>query len=221
MLETVFVGIMLFASTNIDDIFLTMAFFADPGLDRRAVVGGKFLGIGGIVAVSAAAAACAVAVPPEWVALLGLVPLGLGLHRLWAAWRPERDAPTADAGVPASAGSLVAQVCSVAGVTAANGGDNLGVYVPVFAEEFRSIPVFAVIFVIMTGLWCAGGNLLVNHRLIAATMRRWAAMLLPWVLIVLGICILAGARGLVWPKAQGGVAVLWPHGNRIFSDLVV
>jgi len=199
MLETVVVGIMLYATTNIDDVFLTMAFFADPRLDRRAVVAGKFLGIGGIVAVSIAAAACAMAVPPEWVALLGLAPLGLGLHRLWSAWRTPPGPTGEDDGVPAASGSLVAQICSVAGVTAANGGDNLGVYVPVFTEQFRAIPTFAVIFAIMTGLWCVGGNLLVNHRLIATTMRRLAGRLLPWVLIVLGISILAGARGLVWP----------------------
>ncbi len=81
MLETVALGSVLFVTTNIDDIFLTMAFFADPGLDRRAVVVGKFLGIGLLVA----AAAFAVAVPPQWVALLGLAPLGLGLHRLSSA----------------------------------------------------------------------------------------------------------------------------------------
>lgn len=199
ILETVVVGVMLFASTNIDDIFLTMAFFADPRLDRRAVVAGKFLGIGAIVAVSTAAAACAMAVPPEWVALLGFAPLGLGLHRLWSAWRAPPGATEEDDGVTAAAGSLVAQACSVAGVTAANGGDNLGVYVPVFTEQFRAIPAFAVIFAVMTGLWCVGGNLLVNHRLVAATMRRLAGKLLPWVLIVLGLCILAGARGLVMP----------------------
>lgn len=199
MLETIVVGVMLFATTNIDDIFLTMAFFADPRLDRRAVVAGKFLGIGAIVAVSTAAAACAMAVPPEWVALLGLAPLGLGLHRLWSEWRSPPGVIEEDDGVPAPAGSLVAQACSVAGVTAANGGDNLGVYVPVFTEQFQAIPAFTVIFAIMTGLWCVGGNLLVNHRLVAATMRRLAGRLLPWVLIVLGVCILAGARGLVMP----------------------
>jgi cadmium resistance protein CadD (predicted permease) len=199
MLETVVLGIVLFVTTNIDDIFLTMAFFADPGLDRRAVVVGKFLGIGLLVAASVVAAAFAVAVPPEWVALLGLAPLGLGLHRLWSAWR-RPPAPDDDGdGLPAAAGSLVAQIGSVAGVTAANGGDNLGVYVPVFTEQFASIPTFVAIFALMTGLWCVGGYLLVNHRLVAATMRRLAAKLLPWVLILLGLCILAGARGLVWP----------------------
>lgn len=201
MLETVALGIVLFVTTNVDDIFLTMAFFADPGLDRRAVVAGKFLGIGLLVAASVAAAACAVAVPPEWVALLGLAPLGLGLSRLWSASR-RPPAPDDDGdGQPAAAGSLVAQIGSVAGVTAANGGDNLGVYVPVFTEQFASIPTFVAIFALMTGLWCVGGNLLVNHRLVAATMRRLAAKLLPWVLIVLGLCILAGARGLVWPAS--------------------
>lgn len=199
MLETIVVGIMLFASTNIDDIFLTMAFFADPRLDRRAVVAGKFLGIAAIVAVSAVAAACAMAVPPEWVALLGFAPLGLGLHRLWSAWRALPGVTDEDEGVPLAASSFAAQACSVAGVTAANGGDNLGVYVPVFSEQFQAIPAFAVIFAIMTGLWCVGGNLLVNHRLVAATMRRLAGRLLPWVLIVLGLVILAGARGLVMP----------------------
>lgn len=199
MLETIVVGIMLFASTNIDDIFLTMAFFADPRLDRRAVVAGKFLGIGLIVTVSIAAAACAMAVPPEWVALLGFAPLGLGLHRLWSAWRAPPGVTADKEGMPEAAGSFVAQACSVAGVTAANGGDNLGVYVPVFSEQFQVIPVFVVMFAVMTGLWCIGGNLLVNHRLVAATMRRLAGRLLPWVLIVLGLCILAGARGLVMP----------------------
>lgn len=59
MLETLLVGIALFASTNIDDVFLTMAFFADPGLRPRAIVAGKYAGIAVLVAASAAAAACA------------------------------------------------------------------------------------------------------------------------------------------------------------------
>ena len=139
----------------------------------------------------------------------GQEPLGLGLHRLWSAWRSRR-VPTDDdeAADPGAAGSFVAQACSVAGVTAANGGDNLGVYVPVFTEDFPAIPTFMAIFAVMTGLWCVGGNLLVNHRLIAATMRRLASRLLPWVLIVLGLCILAGARGLVWPEPNA------PHTSR-------
>lgn len=202
MLETILVGTMLFVSTNVDDIFLTMAFFADPRLDPRAIVAGKFVGIAGLVGASAVAAACALTVPHEWIALLGLAPLGLGLQRLWATWRrtlpPPRDAADTDAGAQA-AGSLLAQAGSVAAITAANGGDNLGVYIPVFAQHLGLAPLYAAIFAVMTAVWCVVGRTLVTHRLVAATMRRLAAVLLPYVLIGLGLWILGDAVGLVWP----------------------
>jgi len=200
MLETLLVGIVLFASTNIDDVFLTMAFFADPGLRPRAIVAGKYAGIAALVAASAAAAACALAVPSEWIALLGLAPLGLGIQRLVAAWRA-RSRPAKDGGDEAGAtgGSFLAQAASVAAITAANGGDNLGVYIPVFAQDLGRIPVYAAIFAAMTGVWCVVGRALVTHRLVAATMRRLAGVLLPWVLIALGLWILKDATSLVRP----------------------
>lgn len=201
MLQTLLVGIALFASTNVDDIFLTMAFFADPRLDPRAVVAGKYAGIAALVAASAMAAACALAVPHEWIALLGVAPLGLGLHRLWTAWRtPAAQALEGDSAEDATAapraGSLIAQAASVAAVTAANGGDNLGVYIPVFARDMGTIPLYAMVFAAMTAVWCVVGRALVTHRLVAATMRRASGVLLPWVLIGLGLWILSDAVGL-------------------------
>ena len=78
------IGIVVFASTNIDDIFLLAAFFADPRLRHRSIVIGQYLGIGALVLVSALAALLALALPEGWVALLGVVPLLLGLSRLRA-----------------------------------------------------------------------------------------------------------------------------------------
>lgn len=201
MLETLLVGIALFASTNLDDIFLVMALFADPRLDPRAVVIGQYAGIAALVVVSAVAAACALAVPHEWIALLGIAPLGLGIHRLATAWRSRnarstgRDVSEEEVAVPAT-GSFVAQAASLAAVTAANGGDNLGVYIPAFARDLGTIPLYAVVFFAMTAVWCVVGRALVTHRLLAASMRRASAGLLPWVLIGLGLWILKDAEGL-------------------------
>ena len=86
-------------------------------------------------------------------------------------------------------------------VTAANGGDNLGVYIPVFARQLTLIPVYATIFAVMTAVWCIVGRSLVTHRLVAATMQRAAAVLLPYVLIGLGLWILSDAIGLVMPAS--------------------
>lgn len=194
--STALLGVGLFASTNIDDIFLTMAFFADHRLRHSAIVVGKFVGIGSLTLLSAIAAAGSMVVSPEWIALLGFVPLGLGLHALWTNRRAALATEDND-GIEKAPSAFLAQVGAVAGVTAANGGDNLGVYVPVFAEDFSAIPVFVVVFALMTLLWCVAGNLLVSHPRLIGSMRRLSRRLLPYVLIVLGVWILSGAVGLV------------------------
>ncbi len=200
-LNAALLGVGLFASTNIDDIFLTMAFFADPRLRRSAIVVGKFVGIGALTLLSTIAAAGSLVVSPEWIALLGFVPLGLGLHALWTNRRPAVALEDGD-GIEQAPAAFLAQVGAVAGVTAANGGDNLGVYVPVFAEDFSAIPVFVLVFALMTVLWCVAGNLLVSHPRLIGSMRGLSRRLLPYVLIVLGVWILSGAIGLVLPTAK-------------------
>lgn len=202
MLETLLVGVGLYASTNIDDIFLTMAFFADRRLGRSAVVVGKFAGIFALSLVSLAAAAFSLVVPAEYVALLGLVPLGLGIHRLWTSRKDDAEGDGGGDGIEKAPSAFLAQVGSVAGVTAANGGDNLGVYVPVFARDLSVVPIYLAVFAAMTVVWCVGGYLLVSHRLVAGTMQRLARVLLPYVLILLGLWILSDAIPLVVPSAE-------------------
>ena len=127
------VGIVVFASTNIDDIFLLAAFFADPRLCPSSIVVGQYLGIGALVLVSALAALLALAFPDGWVALLGVVPLLLGLTKLLAL----RADTVGGEGVSEehriqgrehdAERGLHSQVLVVASVTVANGGDNVGV----------------------------------------------------------------------------------------------
>jgi len=85
----------------------------------------------------------------------------------------------------------------VAGVTIANGGDNLGVYIPLFASATGAIPIYAAIFAVMTALWCWIGYRLVRNRWVGERLRRYGHLLLPYVLIALGLYILSGARELI------------------------
>src|SRR5262245_41644600 len=80
-------AIVVFAVTDIDDLVLLAAFFGDPQLRPRAIVMGQFAGIALLTAVSALAAYAAIAVPAAWISWLGLLPLGLGLFKLWELWR--------------------------------------------------------------------------------------------------------------------------------------
>ena len=211
LVSTLGVAALVFASTNVDDILLLAAFFAAPNLTARTVVLGQFLGIGILVLASALAGAVALVVPEGYTALLGAVPLGLGLRWLWQLWDERRrrravaDAPAHEAASEAALqeaehqteGRGRSQLLAVTGVTLANGGDNLGVYIPLFASAPRTIPVYVAVFAAMTALWCLAGYALVNNRVIGHHVRRVGRVGLPFVLVALGLWILSGARALV------------------------
>ncbi len=86
---------------------------------------------------------------------------------------------------------------AVAGVTLANGGDNLGVYIPLFSRVPRLVPLYVAVFTIMTGVWCAAGYQLVNNPLLGKRIGRYGRVALPFVLVALGVWILYGARVLL------------------------
>jgi cadmium resistance protein CadD (predicted permease) len=197
------IGIVVFASTNVDDIFLLAAFFSDPRLRHRSIVIGQYLGIGALVLVSALAALLALALPDGWVALLGIVPLFLGLTKLRAVRRHSVGAEghsnehrIQDQEHNAER-RLHSQILAVASVTIANGGDNIGVYVPLFATAREAIPTYTLTFAVMTGIWCALGYLLVDNRVLGGAIRAYGNVILPIVLIALGIYILSGALVLL------------------------
>jgi len=185
----------VFASTNIDDLVVLSVLFAAPGLRPASVVAGQLVGVGALVAVSAAAGMAAVAVPPGWTSLLGAVPLGIGVVKLVGSFRSRPgDDGDDDERAPAGGG---AAILLVSGITIANGGDNLSVYIPIFAADRSVIPIYVAVFACMTGLWCGAGYALVRHRAFGARLRRHGHAVVPVVLIVLGAYILAGAAVLV------------------------
>lgn len=136
------------------------------------------------------------AVPDGYPALLGVIPLALGLHKLWGL-RRTGDTGDDDGGAEVATRGIRSQVLTIAGVTIANGGDNLGVYIPLFAREPSVVPLYAIVFAAMTAVWCLAAHRLVTNRLVGAQIRRYGQAALPIVLIALGLWILAGARVLL------------------------
>jgi cadmium resistance protein CadD (predicted permease) len=189
----------MFAVTNIDDILILALFFGQAADAGRAgvmrVVLGQYLGFIAILAVSIVGALGAGLLPESAVPYLGLLPLALGLRAARRAWRERRngDDDTEKPAVAAGPGIL-----QVAAVTFANGGDNIGVYVPVFAVAgIGAMAGYTAVFLIGVGVWCAAGWLLATRPLVAKALSRWGHLLLPVVLIGIGLLILieGGAFG--------------------------
>ena len=191
-------AIMLFASTNVDDVFVLIGFFADPNFRARDIVLGQYVGIAALFSISVAAALLSLIVPRAYVGLLGIVPILIGLKKLLDLYRKHEVTEESLEQHPDAGGNR--RAVSVAIVTMANGGDNIGVYTPSFAIRSASeIAVIALIFVVMTALWCFLAHAMVNHPRLGLPIRRYGHRLAPVVLIGLGVLILyqAGSFGLL------------------------
>jgi cadmium resistance protein CadD (predicted permease) len=175
-------GVAAFAATNVDDLFLLVAFFGDRSFRPRHVVAGQFAGIAVLWGASAVAALAALMIPRDWLSLLGLVPVALGARMLW-------DRKQEKAELPASS-----SVLGVAAVTVANGGDNIGLYAPLFANSpAYAIALMGLVFAGMTALWCYAASRLVSHPALGGAIRRYGSRAVPFVLIALGLWILFGS----------------------------
>jgi cadmium resistance protein CadD (predicted permease) len=190
-------AVVMFAVTNVDDIVLLALYFGQASGDRavdRRIVMGQYLGFGAILAVSVLAALGLRLLPESAVAYLGLIPLALGFRAAFTVWR-QRGVPNGESRPVA----LQPTASKIAGVTFSNGADNISVYIPVFtATGPKGIVGYAVVFLIMVGVWCAAGRYLATRPVVARGLARWGHILLPIVLITIGTLILieGGAFGL-------------------------
>jgi len=188
------IGIGAFAATDIDDLFVLMLFFSQPKFTPSQVILGQYLGIGLLIALSALAAFIALIVPPFVIGMMGLLPLAIGIKKLLELIKKEDDyAPKSLDNINKRTTYL--RFLTVAAVTFSNGGDNIGVYVPLFARSstIGEVAILALVFLVITGVWCALGYYLVRHRPLAKRFSLIGRILLPFVLIGLGIFILVDA----------------------------
>lgn len=188
-----------FVATNIDDLVVLTTLFATSrrgGPSRGQVVLGQYLGIAALVAVSAVVAVGLLVVPDRWVGLLGLIPIGLGTKGLVEARRSRaRRRPDEEAAGPFEA--PVRGLLGVAGLTIANGADNISVYTPLFRQAGPGgFAVYAVVFVVLVAVWCIASALLAGRRPVTALLDKAGHWLVPVVFIVIGVTIVA-TSGLV------------------------
>jgi cadmium resistance transport/sequestration family protein len=196
-------GVTSFAATNIDDIVILMLFFAQVNANFRPrhIVVGQYLGFTALIVASLPGFFGGLIVPKAIIGLLGFVPIAIGIKHLVSRGSQENDVQAVSGEFSRSqpnssllsklANLLNPQIFNVAAVTIANGGDNIGIYLPLFASsDLRSLVVILVVFFLSIGVWCYVADRLTSQRAIANILTRYTQAIVPFVLIGLGIFIL-------------------------------
>jgi cadmium resistance protein CadD (predicted permease) len=184
LVPTIATASALYVGTNLDDMTMLLVLNASSRVTGTPkswqIWAGQSVGIAVLVALSLLAALGLTVLPDRFVWTLGLVPLGIGLHHLGAAWRAHRagEAPPR----PAST-----HVHGIAALTIANGGDNIAAYTALFRPSSGpTVAVILTVFAVGVVAWCAIGSLLASHPRVAEATRRWGHWIGPVLFIAIG-----------------------------------
>ncbi|AKG20629.1 cadmium resistance transporter [Calothrix sp. 336/3] len=201
--EVTITAVASFAATNLDDIIILMIFFAQVNnstFRHRHIIIGQYLGFCSIILASLPGFLGGLIIDKKWIGILGFVPIIIGIHRLISppdeneiqAVSTELDSQPIKTSVMSIFTSIFSpQTYKVATITFANGGDNIGIYVPLFASSnLTNLGIILTIFFLMIAVWCCTAYQLTRHPTIAHLLTRYGHRLVPFVLIGLGIFIL-------------------------------
>lgn len=188
----VIIAITTFAITNIDDIVVLTFLFLNPAFKKRNIILGQYAGILALILISLIGLILGTLLEPRWIGLFGFLPIFIGVRYL-----VQHNRGKAEEEVHPQASNTKNQFLKVALITIANGGDNIGVYTPLFATTpSKYVIIYILIFILMIGIWCALAFYFVKHPLIKNTFAKSGHIILPFFLILLGTWILVKSEAL-------------------------
>jgi len=188
LILTILSALGSFIVTNIDDIFVLMLLFSQASSQAKAsngrtvkgnriypkdIVIGQYLGFALLVLISLLATFGVTLIPDQWVGLLGLIPIYLGV-KLFIKGEDEDE------------GAILSSLNKF------NKFYLSGIYIPFFSTlNNNQLVITVVTFFIMVAVWCLIGYRLARFRYVSETLEKYGRWVIPIVFIGLGFYIMA------------------------------
>jgi cadmium resistance transport/sequestration family protein len=190
-----------FVATNIDDLMVLMLFFSrlNPNFRPRHLILGQYLGFTLILLASSLGLLFGLLVSKEWIGLLGFIPLSIGIKQLLSREYEDYIQEVSEDVKSSKNRSFFPRFSSqtyyFAAVTVANGGDNISIYVSLFANNTPlRVAIIVITFYIMVAIWCSLAHFLVSHPRVAKLLTKYGHKITPFIYILLGIYILIDSK---------------------------
>lgn len=206
LIATIKIGLATAVATTFDDNIYLTAFFSEVNRTFRPqhVVVGEILGFTVLVMISLVGFLMGLVILSTWTGLLGILPILIGLKNLIDL---NKDDSAEDKSANLKINSKFRgfdsrkrslwdvirdpQTYRVSSVTIANGSNNLGIYIPLFAtSSIQSLAIIIPICYLIVGCWLCLSYTLTHLPGIALVLSRYASKFFPFVLMWLGFRIL-------------------------------
>ncbi|NBO31959.1 MAG: transporter [Cyanobacteria bacterium WB6_1B_304] len=208
---TIVTGISVFTATSLDDILILTVYFAQANihknlgsstihtLQRRHIIAGQYVGFTALILISLPGFWGGQVIPQTWLGWLGFLPITIGIQRFFQLNQhipSHNDVKTNLIAAPQISWQplitiLKPQTVQITLIAIANGGDNIAIYIPLFARSSLSELILTLsCFFILIAIWCIVANHLSSHPFLSPPLVRYGQRLAPFVLIGLGLIIL-------------------------------
>ncbi|MBC1258699.1 cadmium resistance transporter, partial [Trichormus variabilis] len=134
LITTFLVAISAFVATNIDDVIILLILFSQVNsiFRCRHIVAGQYLGFIVLIIASLPGLFGGLIIPPNWIGLLGLIPMAMGISSLVNGEENETLEMvnfTTEYQDTNTNNLFNSQTYKVAAITIANGSGNISVYI--------------------------------------------------------------------------------------------
>ncbi|WP_414752616.1 cadmium resistance transporter [Anabaena sp. CCY 9910] len=206
LITTFLVAISAFVATNIDDVIILLILFSQVNsiFRCRHIVAGQYLGFIVLIIASLPGLFGGLILPPNWIGLLGLIPMAMGISSLVNGEENEtlEMANFTTEYQDTNTNNLFnSQTYNVAAITIANGSDNISVYMPLFASSnVVNFIIIIGVFFILIAIWCYVAYKFTYQTKIADILSQYSNYILPFALIILGGIIILKTESLTLIK---------------------
>lgn len=194
MIQTILSALAVYISTSIDYLFILMIIFSQAHTKKglQHIYWGQYLGTGILVAVSLLIAYVLNYIPQDWIlGFLGLIPIFLGIRIAIKGEEEAEEAEEEEVLEKVESKGANRLFWTVAFITIASGGDNLGIYIPYFTSlSISEILMALVIFAVSIPLLCYISYRLAKISFVSETLENYERVIVPIVFIGLGIFIM-------------------------------
>jgi cadmium resistance protein CadD (predicted permease) len=171
-----------------------MVFFATLRFPSFQIVLGQYTGMWSLMGVSLAGSLITLVFPRNLIGLIGLFPIAIGIKEVLELHKKDDKEDDDKLAKKLQSKKIRLPFLTVASVTF-SGGEEIGIYTSLFAtnDEVAAIIILISVVMVLTAFWCFLANYLVKHSFLADIFRSIGSRVLPYVLIGLGLYILAEA----------------------------
>ena len=176
----------------------------DSNFRKRHIFIGQYLGFFAIIMLSLPGFFGGLFIQREWLGLLGIIPIAIGMKQLinqQIETTESTEVQTVNPDFPRLLhpnpvfsfflSILHPNTYQVAAITIANSGDNISVYIPLFAgQDFVSLGIIIAVFLAMVGVGCGIAYLLTSQVTIGYILSRYGRAMIPFILMALGLFIM-------------------------------